>query len=260
MNKHYPLLLVAILLLSSPLLAQKKVNNPAAKGFDLAGSDARAVQIADEVMAAQGGRKAWDQTHHVVWTFFGARRLYWDKWTGNVRIDNLKTDQTVLLNINTDKGRVFRGGKEETEADSIAKYVKSAKGAWINDSYWLAMPYKLKDSGVTLKDLGTANTEASQPGGAAPADLLQLTFKGVGNTPDNKYHVWVDKTTRLVSQWAYYPKFTDEKPGFILPWTDYQTMGKIKLSGKRGPRELSDIKVFDSLSDAVYTSFDRPNL
>ncbi|MEZ0483437.1 hypothetical protein [Fibrella aquatica] len=250
--RSLPLLL---LLLTSPLLAQKKMNNPAAKDFDLAGSDARAVQIADEVMAAQGGRKAWDNTHHIAWTFFGARRLHWNKWTGDVRVDNLKNDQTVLLNINTDKGRVFRNGKEETNPDSVARFVKAAKGAWINDSYWLVMPYKLKDSGVTLKDLGTANTEAGQP-----ADLIQLTFKGVGNTPDNKYHVWVDKTTRLVSQWAYYPKFTDEKPGFILPWTDYQTLGKIKLSGKRGPRELSDIKVFDSLSDAIYVNFDRPSL
>ncbi|MBO0938545.1 hypothetical protein J2I47_18480 [Fibrella sp. HMF5335] len=239
-------------LLTTPLLAQKK-NNLAAPGFDMAGSDKRAVQIADEVMAAQGGRKAWDQTRHIAWTFFGVRRLHWDKWTGNVRVDNLKNDQSVVLNINTDKGRVFRNGKEETQPDSVAKFVKGAKSAWINDSYWLLMPFKLKDSGVTLKDLGEAKTEAGQP-----ADLLQLTFKGVGDTPQNKYQVWVDKTTRLVSQWAYYPKFTDEKPGFILPWTDYKTYGNIKLSGKRGARELSDINVADALPETVYTSLDRP--
>ncbi|MBO0931352.1 hypothetical protein J2I48_10125 [Fibrella sp. HMF5036] len=237
-----------------PLLAQKK-NNPAAPGFDMAGSDKRAIQIADEVMAAQGGRKAWDQTRHIAWTFLGFRRLHWDKWTGNVRVDNLKNDQSVVLNINTDKGRVFRNGKEETQPDSVAKFVKAAKSAWINDSYWLLMPFKLKDSGVTLKDLGEAKTQDGQP-----ADLLQMTFKGVGDTPQNKYQVWVDKTTRLVSQWAYYPKFSDEKPGFVLPWTDYKDYGKIKLSGKRGPRELSDIKVADTLPDAVYTLLDRPNL
>lgn len=245
-------LLLGLLLLTTPLLAQK-TDNPPAEGFDLAGSDPRAVRIADEVMAAQGGRKAWDNSHHIAWTFLGFRRLHWDKWTGDVRIDNLRNDQTILLNINTEKGRVFRNGKEETNPDSVAKYVKQGKGTWINDAYWLLMPFKLKDSGVTLNDLGEAKTEDGKP-----ADLIQLTFKGVGNTPDNKYHVWVDKATRLVSQWAYYPKFTDEKPGFTLPWTDYQTYGQIKLSGKRGPRELSDIRVFTKLPKAIYTSFDRP--
>lgn len=245
-------LLFAGLLLATPALAQKTANPPA-NLFDITGSDARAIQIADEVMAAQGGRKAWDDTHHLAWTFFGVRRLTWDKWSGDVRVDNLRNDQTVLLNINTDKGRVFRNGREETQPDSVARYVKAAKGAWINDSYWLLMPYKLKDSGVTLKDLGEAKTEDGKP-----ADLLQLTFKSVGNTPDNKYQVWVDKTTRLVSQWAYYPKYSDEKPGFTLPWTDYQTYGQIKLSGKRGPRELTDIRVFDKLPRTVYTSFERP--
>jgi hypothetical protein len=244
--------LLAFLSVTTPLLAQK-ADNPPAAGFDAAGSDARAVQIADDVMAAQGGRAAWDNTRHIAWTFLGIRRLHWDKRTGDVRVDNLRNDQTILVNINTDKGRVFRNGREETQPDSVAKYVKQGKGAWINDSYWLLMPFKLKDSGVTLKDLGEAKTDAG-----AAADLLQLTFKGVGNTPDNKYHVWVDKATRLVSQWAYFPKFTDEKPGFTLPWTDYQTYGTIKLAGKRGPRELTDIRVADKLPKTVYSELARP--
>ena len=251
MNPFRPFLLL-LLFLATPMLAQKKSSNPAAPGFDMAGSDKRAVQIADEVMAAQGGRKAWDQTRHIAWTFLGFRRLHWDKWTGNVRVDNLKNDQSVVLNIDTNKGRVFRNGKEEIQPDSVAKFVKAAKSAWINDSYWLLMPFKLKDSGVTLKDLGEG---AMQDG--KPADMLLLTFKGVGDTPQNKYHVWVDKTTRLVSQWAYYPKSTDEKPGFTLSWADYKDYGKIKLAGKRGPRELSDIIVADALPDEVYTSLDR---
>lgn len=250
------LFLVAFSLLASPLLAQPGTSeNPAAEGFDRVGSDPAAIKLADRVMKAMGGRKAWDKTHFISWNFFGNRRLTWDKWSGNVRVDNLKNDQTVILNINTNQGRVFRNGKEETNPDSVAKYVKAGKGAWINDSYWLVMPFKLKDSGVTLKYLGEEPTQDNKA-----AEVIQLTFKGVGNTPDNKYKVWVDKTSGLVSQWAYYPKFADEKPGFTLPWTDYQTFGGIKLSGKRGPRELTDIRVFTGLPGEVFTSFDRPDL
>lgn len=247
--------MIALLSSVSGMAQSKKSQNPAAPGFDAAGSDARAVQIADEVMAAMGGRKAWDNTHLISWNFFGARQLIWDKWTGNVRVDNLKNDQTVLLNVNNDKGRVFRNGAEVIEPDSVAKYVKQAKAAWINDSYWLVMPFKLKDSGLTIKHIGEEDTQDGKP-----ADVLQLTFKGVGVTPDNKYKVWVDKASHLVWQWAYYPKFTDEKPGFTLPWTDYTKHGNILLSGERGQRDLTDIRVFTGLPGEVFSNFARPDL
>ena len=45
------------------------------------------------------------------------------------------------------------------------------------------MPFKLKNSGVTLKYLG--DTTATKDG--KPADVLQLTFEGMGVTPDNKH-------------------------------------------------------------------------
>lgn len=251
MKKLFTLNVLAVLLYSA-CFAQK---NPAAPGFDAAGSDAKAIEIADQVMENMGGRKNWDKTRYIAWNFFGNRKLIWDKWTGNVRVDNVNNDQTVLLNINTDKGRIFKYGKEQTAPDSIAKFVKGGKGAWINDSYWLLMPFKLKDSGVTLKYLGEDKTQDG-----VEADVLQLTFKGVGNTPDNKYKVWVKKTNPMVWQWAYYPKFDAEKPGFIRPWTDYKQHGKIMISGERGDRDLTDIMVFDKLPESIFTDFKRPDL
>ncbi|AQG80171.1 hypothetical protein [Spirosoma montaniterrae] len=252
-----PQLLLFFLLLNIVVVQaqSRKTTNPPAPGFDLAGSDAKAVQIADDVMAAMGGRKAWDETHLIAWNFFGFRKLVWDKWSGNVRVDNLRDDQTVLLNINNNQGRVFRNGQELTEPDSVAKYVRQGKNAWINDSYWLVMPFKLKDSGVTLKYLGEEATKDSRP-----ADVLQLTFKNVGTTPDNKYKVWVDKQSHLVTQWAHYPKATDEQPRFTLPWADYQRHGQILLSGERGDRDLTDIMVFTGLPGEVFSSFTRTDL
>ncbi len=54
----------------------KKSANPAADGFDMAGSDPKAVEIADQVMQAMGGRKAWDNTHYISWNFFGAANSF----------------------------------------------------------------------------------------------------------------------------------------------------------------------------------------
>lgn len=217
-------------------------------------SDPKAIEIADKVMTAMGGQKAWNETRHITWNFFGARILTWDKWTGNVRIDFPKDNSVILMNVNTDTGKIFKYGTEQTAPDSVKKYMKAGKGAWINDSYWLTMPFKLKDNGVTLKYLGEAKTEAGKD-----AYLLQMTFKEVGNTPNNMYKVWVEKETNLLTQWAYYPKSTDEKPGFTRPWTEYKPYGKIILSGERGDRDLTDIKVFEALPESIYTDFKKPN-
>ncbi|MEC7755181.1 DUF6503 family protein [Roseivirga sp. UBA1976] len=233
---------------------EKPYGNPPAEGFNMEGSDARAIAIADEVMEAMGGRKAWDNTRHIAWKFFGRDALVWDKWTGNVRIDR-PNGMTLISNINDETGRAFMNGREITDADSVANLMQTAKSIWINHSYWLVMPYKLKDSGVTLKYVGE---EATQDGRSA--DKLNLTFESVGRTPQNMYYVWVDKESKLVTQWAYYSTADNEEPGFINPWKDYKKHGEIMLSSSRGERGMEDIMVFDELPASVFTSPEKPDL
>ena len=249
------LLVVTVLACNTPNQEQKvePYGNPAAEGFNASGSDAKAIAIADEVMEAMGGREAWDKTRHICWNFFGARELVWDKYTGDVRVDF--RNMTFLININDDKGQVFIDGREITDSDSLQAMVNRGKSIWINDSYWLAMPFKLKDSGVTLKYAGEDTTQ-----NGAMADKLNLTFEGVGDTPQNMYYVWVDKETKLVSQWAYYPNTEAEAPRFINPWEDYNKQGQIMLSASRGERGMEDIMVFDELPEAVYKAPEKPDL
>jgi hypothetical protein len=45
---------------------------------------------------------------------------------------------------------------------------------------------------------------------------------------------------------------------FSLPWQNYVRYGSVLLSGDRGERKLSDIKVFKKLPKTVYTEFKRP--
>ena len=99
------------------------------------------------------------------------------------------------------------------------------------DSYWVFMPFKLKDSGVTLKYSGKSETADGKP-----ADVLELTFKDVGRTPENKYHVYVDEDSRLVTQWDYYENASDPEPRFQMPWQNWQKQGGIMLSADRGER------------------------
>ncbi len=224
--------------------------NPAAPGFNSAGSDAKAIAIADEVMNAMGGRQAWDQTCFLTWNFFGFRKHYWNKCTGDVRIESLRDSTIVLMNIHTKKGRVKRAGEEVTDPNKLEALLQKALEWWINDSYWLLMPFKLKDSGVTLRYLGEGPTQTGQP-----ADILELTFEGVGVTPQNKYHVWVDKQTRLVTQWAFYRDRNNQEPDFITPWEGYQRYGKILLSSGRGQRSITEIDVPTQLPPELFSQF-----
>lgn len=227
-------------------------SNPPAEGFNQEDSDLLATLLADKVMNAMGGRKAWDETRFISWTFFGRRNHVWDKHTGDVRIEDPSRELTILMNINTMEGRVQLQGEELTHPDSLSKYLDRGNRMWINDSYWLVMPFKLKDSGVTLYYLGEDTTEAG-----TKADVIKLTFENVGVTPENFYDVWIDFDTKLVTQWAFYRNSESSEPNFIDPWLDYKKYGKILLSGNRGGnRALTNIQVQDEVPEGTFTVFE----
>ncbi|HVS16272.1 MAG TPA: hypothetical protein VMV46_20335 [Thermoanaerobaculia bacterium] len=236
-----------VLVLAWLVAASLGAQNPPAEGFDAAGSDPEAVAIADEVMTAMGGRAAWDSTRYLSWNFFGMRTHVWDRWTGDVRYQ--VGDTLVLANIHSQEGRAFRDGEEVTDPEERAKLLDQTYKAWVNDSYWLLMPYKLKDSGVTLRYQG----EGAMADGRV-ADVLELTFEGVGVTPDNKYDVYVSKDRRLVEQWSFYTRYDDAEPRFTTPWAGWTRHGGVLLSGDRGERQLSDIRVFEELPRSVFES------
>lgn len=238
------LLSVLSLLLGFSVLSQA-ATYPAAKGFNAEGSAPQAIAIADASMEAMGGYQAWDETRYITWRFFGKRLHVWDKWTGDIRFE--QDDLTVLMNINSRAGKAWRGGQELSHPDSLQAALDRGYRSWINDAYWLVMPYKLKDSGVALN---YKKSGQSQDGRAA--DILVLTFAEVGVTPQNKYEVWVDKETKLVSQWAFYSQASDAEPRFVGPWNNWQKYGRIMLSDNRGERGHTDVAVFAQLPESVF--------
>lgn len=224
-------------------------NNPPAEGFNAEESSPFAVVLADQVMHAMGGREAWDKTNVLYWNFFGARTLLWDKENNRVRIDIPGNEMVMALNMDDMSGKVWQGGEELQNADSVEKYLEQGKRIWINDSYWLVMPFKMKDSGVTLFYVGEDTTMTG-----VKADVVRMTFDNVGVTPDNAYEVWIDYDNKLVQQWAYYSKAENPEPNFVLPWTDYKEYGKILLSGERGERDLTEIQVLKKAPKGAFES------
>lgn len=226
-------------------------DNPPAPGFDIEHSDPAAVELADSVMAAMGGRDNWDNTRFISWNFFGRRNLVWDKQQGDVRIESLPDSTVYLVNINDLKGRVRVKDQELTEPDSLKKMLEKAKSIWINDSYWLVMPFKLKDTGVTLKYLGEDTILTGEK-----CNVLELTFNNIGDTPENKYRVYVDLKDNLVKQWAYFKEASQDSASQIWPFDNYKRYGNILLSAdrsdNRGPR---NVRIDEKLPRKVFTEF-----
>ena len=110
------------------------------------------------------------------------------------------------------------------------------------------MPYKLKDTGLALKYRGEGALLDGRP-----ADVLELTFREVGRTPENKYEVYVAKETGLVEQWDFYTNASDESPRFQVPWRNWRRHGSILLSDDRGRGQHTEIAVFDQLPTTVFT-------
>lgn len=227
------------------------IGNPHAEGFNFDGSDPAAIELADSIMMAMGGRANWESTRFISWNFFGRRDLVWDKSTGRVRIESPNDSTIYLVNVQTGEGRVQIKGEELLEADSLATMLDRARRIWINDSYWLVMPYKLKDSGVTLTYLGEEkNTKGVK------CNVLELTFNEVGVTPENKYQVYVGVHDNLVNEWRYFQRAAQDSASAIWPFDNYKKYGNILLSADRSDdRGPKNVKVDATLPDAVFSEF-----
>ena len=190
------------------------------------GSDPRAVAIADQVMTALGGKKQWDSLPGLRWTFGAmqgdsvrsARRHAWDKMTGRHRVDGVNRLGQSFTLIHTlgdsTSGMAWVNGNP-IEGDSLKKLIRRANALWINDTYWMLMPYKLRDPGVTLKYAG----DTTMAGFAY--DRLALSFSNVGLTPGDRYWVYVNRADHRVERWEMVLE-GDQPPPVAYTWEGWE--------------------------------------
>lgn len=252
------LAVIIILAAGTGSFAQSSKSAPSA-------SAARATEIADRVMTALGGKEAWDKTRFLRFSFggerdgkFQGRTHTWDKWTGRYRVEGQTREGKpflILMNLNTKQGSAWLDGKK-VEGEELKKELERGYGMWVNDTYWLLMPYKMRDPGVVL-------AYAGEEKGASGAmyDKVKLTFDNVGLTPKDTYWVWVNRNTGLVDRWDFVLK-GQAVPPTTFTWTGWKKYGGIMLAGERvNPKEdgkllLPNIAVLESVPDSVFTSPD----
>jgi hypothetical protein len=133
----------------------------------------------------------------------------------------------------------------------------NAYGAWINDTYWLLMPYKLNDPGVTLGYDGEETIDGTT------YDRVTLSFDNVGLTPKDRYWAYINRDTHLMDRWAYILK-GGEGPATAWQWKGWTRHGGVMLAPERVALEggnkliLGNLAVSESMPDAVFTSPGKP--
>ena len=191
-------------------------------------SDPKALAIADQVMQALGGKKRWDGLVGLRWTFGtsvndtvrSSRRHAWNKHAGWHRVEGkTRAGQSFCFihHVGTDQGMAWMDGVP-IEGDSLQKLLKRANSLWINDTYWMLMPYKLRDPGVTLKYEGETRE------GGAVYDKLALTFANVGETPGDHYWVFVNRLDPRVQRWEMVLQ-SDQPPPRMYTWEGWEPHG-----------------------------------
>jgi len=217
-----------------------------------------AQSVAERLQKALGGKEAWDNTHFIKFSFAGRRTHWWDKWSGRHRVEGQTKEgqkYVVLENINTKEGTAYLDGKK-AEGDKAKELLEGAYGAWVNDTYWLLMPYKLQDPGVNL------TYDGEETIGGKTYDKLALSFGNVGLTPGDRYWAYINRDTGLMDRWAFILQdMPKEGPPSVWGWEGWQKYGNIMLAPHRsqltgGDRklELGDIAVSDKMPDSVFTS------
>jgi hypothetical protein len=131
----------------------------------------------------------------------------------------------VLMNLKTRQGKAWVAG-EPASAAALEKLLQSGYAWWVNDTYWLLMPFKMRDGGVVLTYAGL---EAKQTG---TWDKVLLTFEDVGLTPKDKYWVFVNRKTGLVDRWEFVLKGADTPP-VPFDWRGWEPHGSIQLASER---------------------------
>ena len=227
------------------------------------GSDPKAVAVAERLMQALGGQDAWNATRYLRFDFAvdrGGKTLMrrahtWDKWDGRYRVeakDKDGKDVVVTMNLNTRQGSATVGGAP-LSGEALKKALDHAYAGWVNDTYWLLMPYKLRDPGVSLAYVG------EQKKGSDTWDELALSFDNVGLTPKDRYWIFVNRATGLVDRWEFVLK-GEKTPPVPFEWKGWKSYGKIRLADDRvSPKDGTRIyfPVLDAPASVPETTFGR---
>jgi hypothetical protein len=197
---------------------------PTPAAFDPSASDAKAVQVVDEMMAKAGGAEAWAAVKQIRWEhkYFYDNELKswvkhaWDLWNGRHRCETVVMDSYLdamaenkpdlmkwnvgmydLFDHEGGKGSALSSGRQVHSSDRRT-IINNCYRSWQNHAYALTMIHKLKDPGVKLgyagqlKDLEVKGVKTiCQPA----CDSVKVTF--VPEVGSDTYWLHINSDSKL---------------------------------------------------------------
>jgi hypothetical protein len=254
MNKALPAILLLISIISCTTPKQETVLigdvNTAYAGFNADESDPAAIELADSVMKAMGGRKNWDNVRYFSWRNTKAK-IFWDKTDSLARIE-FDTDSAIaLLNLKENTGRYTSNNQELTEPTLKTERIQALLAYCKTEINLFTAPYLLKKKGVTLKYMGQ-DTVAT----FGPCNVVESILENNGEQLLKTYKIYVDKKDNLVRQIQVYDKLNAALAESVYSISKYSKIAGIKIwataENENGPQQPA---AFLSLPDYTFKEF-----
>lgn len=228
-------------------------------------ADPKAAAVAKELTDAMGGQSAWDGLPCFRFDFVAVRdgkevarfQHWWDKQHGRCRVegpDDQGHQVVAIFNLGDKRGISFTDGVPDPDSATVHTRIQNGYERWVNDTYWVMMPFKLRDPGTNLK---YARTQTGPKGEVW--DVLELSFdSGVGLTPQDHYWLYVNQKTHLVDRWDML--LTGNKPPpASASWESWTQVGPVQLSllrrfeGRPVMLRFENVATPDHFDESVFT-------
>lgn len=226
---------ILLLLLVAFVVLYLVYNEPLPKGKEGAEAEALAQKMLNAVNV-----DAWDRTNYVEWTFVGLHEYVWDKKRHLVEVR--WSDNRVLLNPTTMKGKIYKDGKEQAPDQAM---LETAYSYFINDAFWMNGFVQIRNGSPELR---TVDLEDGTQG-------LLVTYPTGGVTPGDSY-LWILDDTGLPKAWKMWVGILPIG-GIEVTWENWETFStgaKVAKSHDAGLKDiaLTGVRAYQTYQEGGY--------
>lgn len=189
----------------------------------------KAERLADKMLKSVN-KRAWDSLEIISWSYMPDHNYTWYKRQDSVIVN--WDDYTVYLNTKSIKGKA-KSTASIAEGDTT-NIIQRAYEYFINDSFWLGAPFKVRDSGTKRGIVDYEGKEA-----------LLVTYTSGGVTPGDSY-LWILDEDYRPKAWKFWVAKIPVG-GIEFSWEGWENINEAKISTfHNGPFniniELSNVK------------------
>ena len=199
-----------------------------------------ALRIERRVEEALGGTEAWEAARFVdfVWAANQTtpdeerppleRRHVWDRVTGRYKLvmATPEGELTALFDdIDIMEGNAWIDGVPVEDTLRLDSLLRRSRAAFVHDTYWLLLPFMLRDPGVTVQYLGATADESGKQW-----ETLQLTFDSTMTARTGRSLVYVDPESFLIGWWEHFGEPDMTQTNTRTRWLEWEQRGPLLVS------------------------------